>query len=61
MATVWYRSDQTDDWRTNPRWQNREPSQAHQTSDHYNQKYDSMYWVTDGDKPSKDKVPEDKE
>ena len=60
MATIWYRSTVRENWKTNPNWRGRDPEKAHKTADRYNRKHDSMYWVTDGERPDHGNVPEGK-
>jgi acid phosphatase class B len=42
-------------------WRSLPKHKAHEIADRYNQKYDSMYWVTEIGKPETDKVPKGKE
>lgn len=60
MATVWFRSDLTEEWQTISNWQGLPTDLAHSISDRYNTKYDSMYWVTQNGKPDHGNVPEGK-
>lgn len=62
MATIWTRNNTEEQWRTNPQWRGFSREHAHQVADRYNKKReDNMYWVTDGEQPSKNKVPDGKE
>ena len=61
MATVWFRSNTEQEWRTTMNWRSLPKHKAHEIADRYNQKYDSMYWVTEIGKPETDKVPKGKE
>lgn len=62
MATVWFRSDTTEHYKpASPFHENIDANRAHMFADIKNVKHDhGMWWVTDGDQPSKDKVPEGK-
>lgn len=54
MTTIWYFTDEDEQWRTNPLWQDRKESIAHEISDRYNSKYEGRYYWVSESKPGEE-------